>query len=201
MKRPVLTRWFRRLLPFVALLILLLLSHAVWLAALARYLVVAEPPVRADIVLILAGDFTGQRMLAGADLVKRGFAPKALVSGPSGLFGEYESEFAIAFAVRRGYPKSYFIPVPNNSKSTEQEARAIIPELRKLGVHSVDIVTANFHTRRARRVYRAQAPDLEIHMVAATDDSFQPKSWWHDRESRKIFLSEWTKTVANWLGM
>ena len=183
------------------MLIVLLLTHALWLAALARYLVVAGPPAPADVVVVLAGDLTGKRLVTAADLVKHGFAPKVIVSGPSGLFGEHESDYAIAYAVRRGYPESYFIPLPNDSRSTEQEAHDVIRELRKLGAHRVDIVTTNFHTRRARRVYRTQAPDLEIHMVAAQDDAFQPDSWWHDRESRKTFLNEWMKTVGNWLHM
>ena len=195
---------WRWLLAATAVLILVAIAtHAFWLAALARYLVDADPPAPADVVIVLAGDLEGNRIVTGADLVRRGLAPKVLVSGPDGLFGEHESDFAIAYAVRRGYPESYFIPVPNSARSTVAEAQVLIPLARKLGAHRIDLVTSNFHTRRARQVYHEQAPDLEIHIVAAVDrqDPFRPESWWRNRENRKIFLIEWMKTIANWLGM
>ena len=202
MPRPFLSRPRGRFFIAAVLLILLLLvTHTLWMSALARYLVDADAPAPADVVVVLAGDLTGKRLLTGAELVKRGLATKVLVSGPVGLFGAYESDYAIAYAVRRGYPESYFIPVTSKAKSTEQEAGAIISQLRKLGAHRVEIVTTNFHTRRAREVYRKMAPDLELHVIAATDDTFRPEDWWHDRENRKTFLIEWMKTVAHWLGM
>ncbi len=60
-------------------------------------------------IVVLAGDFSGNRILTAGDLVRRGFAPKALVSGPSGEYGLHETDLAIPFAVRHGYPESYFI--------------------------------------------------------------------------------------------
>ena len=68
------------------------------------------------------------------------------------------------------YPESYFVAFPNEARSTAAEAdRRDLAELRKLHAHRIDIVTSNFHTRRAGNIYRAQAPDLEIHVVAAPD--------------------------------
>ncbi len=55
-------------------------------------------------IVVLAGDFSGNRILAAGDLVRRGFASKALVSGTSGEYGMHESDLAIPFAVRHGYP-------------------------------------------------------------------------------------------------
>lgn len=152
-------------------------------------------------VVVLAGDYFGGRILAGADLVRRGLAPKALVSGPGDVYGQYESDLAIAFAVRHGYPESYFVPFPNDSRSTAAEADAVIGELRKLHARRIDIVTSNFHTRRAGNIYRARAGDIEFHLVAVPDPYFSAGGWWKNREGRKTFLVEWEKTVAAWLGM
>ena len=105
MARPILTRLGGRFLIAAVLLILLLfVTHALWLSALARYLVDADAPAPADVVVVLAGDLTGKRLLTGANLVKQGLAPNVLVSGPIGRFDAYESDYAIAFALRRGYP-------------------------------------------------------------------------------------------------
>ena len=176
-------------------------TYRIWLAALGGYLVRAEPPAPADMIVVLAGDFTGNRILRGGELVKQGFSKQALISGPSGAYGLHESDLAIQFAVRRGYPESYFIPLPNDARSTVMEAKTVIAELRRRQARKIDIVTSNFHTRRAGNIFRSQAPDLEIHMIAAADPYFTPDSWWRDRDARKVFLLEWMKTVATWFGM
>jgi uncharacterized SAM-binding protein YcdF (DUF218 family) len=77
----------------------------------------------------------------------------------------------------------------------------VIPELRKLHARKIEIVTSNFHTRRAGNIYRSRAGDMEFHLIAAPDPYFSAGGWWKNREGRKIFLVEWEKTVATWLGM
>lgn len=175
-------------------------SH-LWLSALGGYLVRAERPAHADMIVVLAGDSSGNRILTAGELVRRGFASKALVSGPSGQYGLHETDLAIPFAVRHGYPESYFIPLPNDDRSTRDEAADVLVALRQQRVHSIDVVTSDYHTHRAGNIYRAQAPNLEIHMVAAPDVYFTPDGWWKSREGRKTFLLEWMKTVATWIGM
>jgi uncharacterized SAM-binding protein YcdF (DUF218 family) len=152
-------------------------------------------------IVVLGGDFSGNRILAAGDLVRRGFASKALVSGTSGEYGLHESDLAIPFAVHHGYPASYFIALPNDGRSTRDEADAVIAALNQRNARRVDIVTSDYHTRRAGNIYRAKAPGLDIHMVAAPDIYFTPDGWWKNREGRKTFLLEWVKTVANWFGM
>jgi uncharacterized SAM-binding protein YcdF (DUF218 family) len=172
------------------------------MTALGSFLVDAGPPARADMAVVLAGDHYGRRILKAAELVKQGFAPQALVSGPENCcYGVYESELAIAFAVRHGYPQQYFISVPNPGLSTREEATFMIAELRKHNAHRIDVVTSDYHTRRAGRIYRSLAPDLEIHMVAAPDQYFAPERWWKTREGEKTFVQEWAKTVTSWFGI
>ena len=191
-------RW---LLVLCVLVLLALVTAHFWLEGLGSYLVRAEPPVRADMIVVLAGDFSGNRVLTAGDLVRRGFAPKALISGPSGAYGMYESELAIRFAVSHGFPESYFIPLPNDSRSTRDEAGDVLTALNQRHVQRIDIVTSDFHTRRAGNIFRARAPGLEIHMVAAPDQYFSVDGWWKTRDGRKTFLLEWLKTMASWFGM
>jgi uncharacterized SAM-binding protein YcdF (DUF218 family) len=175
--------------------------HAVILGALGAYLVQAGPPGKADIIVVLAGDSSGNRIVKAADLVRAGYAPRVLVSGPAGMYGFYESELEIRFAEKAGYPESYFLAFPNHSHSTKDEGEVILPELRRMGVRSVLLVTSDFHTHRAGRIYRALAPDMRFIVVAAPDEYFTPDGWWKVREARKTFLFEWMKTVAGWLGL
>jgi uncharacterized SAM-binding protein YcdF (DUF218 family) len=170
--------------------------YAPILAALGGFLVKAGPPQKADIIVVLAGDGFGHRILTAAELVKEGWAPQALVSGPNGMYGNYECDLAIPFAVKAGYPDSYFLHLEHRARSTADEARVIVEKLRAMGVKRVLFVTSNYHTRRSGRIFHRAAPDLDILVVAASDEFFKPDSWWQGRESRKIFLLEWMKTVA-----
>ncbi|HTS50329.1 MAG TPA: YdcF family protein [Bryobacteraceae bacterium] len=192
---------FRWLLAAIFLLALILLTSRLWLALLGGFLVKADAPAPADMIVVLAGDFSGNRILTAADLVRQGLAKQALVSGPGEIYGYHESDLAIPFATRHGYPESYFVALPNDTRSTVSEADVVIAELRRRNAHRVDIVTSNYHTRRAGNIYRSKAKDLEIHMVSAPDRFFEPGSWWKNRDARKTLVIEWMKTVATWLGM
>ena len=185
----------------VVVLALAVATHSWWLAALGRMLVRDEGPARAETAVVLAGDYYGHRIVRAAELVKQGYVPSVLVSGPNMIYGFDECDLEIPFAMKSGYPQGWFIHAPNQSRSTREEAAAILPELRRRGVHRFLLVTSDYHTARAARIYRAAAPDLDIRVVAAPDEYFRANGWWHNREGRKIFLVEWLKTVANSLGI
>jgi len=172
--------------------------HSLLFTALGAYLDQSGPPQNADVVFVLAGDASGHRILKGAELVRQGYAPRVVVSGPAGNYGYYECDLAIPFAVKAGYPESEFVRFPHNALSTREEAAVAAGELRKLGAHRVLLVTSLYHTRRAGGDFRDAAPDLTFIVVAAPDENFTPGGWWHNREARKIFLGEWMKTVASW---
>ncbi len=188
-------------LGLACLLVLSILFRTIILAALGSYLVHSGPPQKADIAVVLGGDSYGNRILTAARLVREGYAPKVLVSGPNGFYGHHECDLAIPFAVKAGYPESYFIHFENEATSTFDEARAIVPELRRLDAKRILLVTSNYHTRRAGGIYRAAAPDMTFFVVAAPDIYFKAESWWHNREGRKVFAVEWMKTVAEWTGV
>jgi uncharacterized SAM-binding protein YcdF (DUF218 family) len=171
------------------------------LSALGAYLVHADAPLHADAALVLAGDGWGHRILTAAQLARDGYVPKVLVSGPDGTYGNHECDLAIPFAVKHGFPQSYFVHVEHRGRSTKAEAKAVLVEIRRRGIQRLVIVTSDFHTRRAGLIFRTLAPDLKILMVAAPDEFFTSDGWWHNREGQKTFLLEWEKTVSNWFGV
>ena len=180
-------------------LALVWLFHAQLLAALGSFLEKSEPPQHAEAAFVAAGDISGHRILKAAELVREGYVSKAIISGPEGMYGFHESDLAIPFAERAGYPESYFRPFPNRALSTNEEAHAAAEEFQKLGVKRVLLVTSDFHTRRAGNLFRAAAPGVDFVVVAAPDDHFSPRGWWRDREGRKTFATEWAKTIGEWL--
>lgn len=160
-----------------------------------------QAPCKADAIVVLAGDLFGLRIEKAGELLREGWAPKVLVSGAGICYGINEGDLAIQMAVRDGYPSTAFFNVPSPGRSTVEEAKYIVPELRRRGVHRFILVTSNFHTGRATRIYHHAVPDIPFCTVAAPDHDFQPDKWWQSRESQKVALIEWLKTFANFLGV
>ncbi len=184
-------------------MLLVLYFMAPWiLTSLGESLVNNQLPQKADAVIVLAGDAVGNRILKGVELVQQGFAPVIYVSGPEGYYGHSEDQMAIEFAVKRGHPSQWFVGVPNHAESTLDEARIMLPILRAKGVRRVLLVTSNFHTARAARIFRRVAtPGMEIVSVAAKDASFAPQGWWSNRRGQKVFFYEASKTFADYVGL
>jgi uncharacterized SAM-binding protein YcdF (DUF218 family) len=188
-----------RWLVFSALLVLILIgvfrNQILW--SLGAMLVNAGPPQKADIVVVLGGDWEGNRILKGAELVREGYAPRVLLSGSGGMYGHYECDLAVEYAASKGYPRDEFIPLHYSALNTVDETRADIRELHKLGVHRVLLVTSEFHTARAGRIFRREAEDMEVHVVASPTPEWENGYWWKEREGRKTWLSEFEKTIAD----
>lgn len=187
------TRW----LLLIAAVAVVAASYPVWLGAAGSYLVYREEPFQAQMAVVLAGGYRGNRILRAAELVREGFVPRVLVSG-TGYYGRSEAELAIDYAVRQGHPREYFLGFAHQAQSTLEEARLVAAELRSLGVKRVLLVTSDYHTRRARACYRKAAPDIELRVIGTADKDF-PKPWWSTRQGRKTVFLEWTKTVSWWL--
>jgi uncharacterized SAM-binding protein YcdF (DUF218 family) len=156
-----------------------------------------EAPEKADIVVVLAGDPAGHRLNKAMDLVRKGYAPRLLLSGPSMIYGVRDSVRAAEYALQHGMSPDQVIPLVRNDASTADEARDIVPELRKLGVRKYLLVTSPSHTGRAARVFRRAAPDLTVRPVAAADPLWCNGYWWTGRECRKTWLLEETKNIAD----
>jgi uncharacterized SAM-binding protein YcdF (DUF218 family) len=168
------------------------------LTALGGYLVLDEPPVKADAVVVLGGDEFGMRTVKGAELVHAGYAPYALLSGPR-LLLTHESELMLEYALKQGYPASLFQQYQHDANSTREEETALASELQRRGIHRILLVTSNYHSRRATYLFHRIAPWLMIQTVDAPDVYFTPSTWWKTRRGRKTFVLEWMKTVATWL--
>ncbi len=190
-------RW---LLAAIALILCALyLTRTAWLEQMGQYLVNTQDPQKAGMIVVIGGDWFGNRILKGAELAKAGYAPKVLVSGNGYLYGSYESDVAVQFAVNHGYDAQFFVPFHHPVNSTREEAEAVIPELRRRGVKKYILVTSEFHTRRAGNIFRKAGPDLQM-VVVACPDTLHWNNWWQDREGRKSFFFEWLKTVTGAFG-
>jgi uncharacterized SAM-binding protein YcdF (DUF218 family) len=195
-----------RLLARLFLFTVLLLAVAFftrdrWLLALGNFLILDEPPLRAEAVLVLAGDDRGDRVRKAAELALGGFGSPVYISGSGNVYGRSYAELARDFAVAKGYPPSTFRIVQHDADSTREEAVILLDRLRADRVRRFNLVTSDFHTRRTRRVFDPLARDFEFRVVAAPTWNFSPNDWWRARPSQKVVFLEYTKTLADYFGI
>jgi uncharacterized SAM-binding protein YcdF (DUF218 family) len=169
------------------------------LTAAGTALVEDDGPGKEQAAVVLGGDYDCSRILKAASLAKAGWVPFVIVSGPQ-AFGGHESDLTVKYAELQGYPPALFRPYPHHFTSTAAEVKGIGQYLRANGMTRILLVTSNYHTHRAARTFRQANPGIAVRVVPAPDQSFTPTAWWMNREGRKTFLLEWTKTVAAWLG-
>ncbi len=160
-----------------------------------EFLVKSDRLERCDAVLVLGGDFLGPRVLKGAELGATGYAPKVLISGPP-YADRRESDDAIEFLVKRGYPRALFTGLPNEAKSTIEEAIALAPQLERLGVHNAILVTRASHSRRASIVFWLFCPKVRFRSVPAVEEVFKTHQWWTDPVSKERVTQEWSKILG-----
>lgn len=159
------------------------------------------PPQKADVIVVLGGDWRGHRILTAARLAREGYAPTVFVGGAANFFGHHESELATTFAVEHGYPREAFVAYSYPALATLDEVAHDADELRKRGVHKLLVVTNPWHTARAMRIFHSVAPDLEAHAVACDDRNWNNGHWWETREGRKQWAFEAIKTTGEFLGL
>jgi uncharacterized SAM-binding protein YcdF (DUF218 family) len=201
----------RRRFGFQFALVLLLLGAAVflwrdvWLAALGGALVHDDGAGKAGIAVVLAGDQWGNRLIKGAELARQGYVPLVLVSGPPGFYGVNEADAAIHFAIVKGYPAEWFIALRHPGLSTREEAEYVLDALQQRHIDSFLLVTSDYHTARARRIFlaaeRRRGGGPELRVVASADRYFSAANWWRNREGRKTAFLEWTKTLTSVFGI
>src|SRR6185503_298684 len=85
----------------LVLALIAFLTRSLWLPSIGYALIRNDGPAKADIAVVLAGDFWGHRVEKAAQLVKQGYVPQALVSGPPGAYGHNEADMAVEFIVHK----------------------------------------------------------------------------------------------------
>jgi len=182
----------------MVLLMLALLLAAVYLARhpLLRlaggWWEVEDQLERADAILVLGDDnFAGERASRSAELYRAGWAPLVVASGR--LLRPYAgvAELIGRDLETRGVPTTAILRFPHRAGNTREEAQILGDLAADRGWRRVLLVTSNYHTRRARYIFRRVfPPQVTILMVSVRDADFDPDSWWESRQGRKLFLLE-----------
>ncbi|PNY80438.1 YdcF family protein [Deinococcus koreensis] len=137
-------------------------------------LTLAEPPVKADAIVVLGGGVQCTaatletsslgRLLRGLELWRAGYAPVVTVSEQSGLLGPPDCPKMSALERRHigalypsGGPQVLTLP---NVTTTRDEAARVRELARARGWTRVLLVTSPSHSRRAAALFRRQGVDV-----------------------------------------
>jgi uncharacterized SAM-binding protein YcdF (DUF218 family) len=192
---------------FVALLFLALFCVALYLARhpLMRFaaegLVVEDKLEKSDAIILLSDDnFYADRATRAAELYRQNLAATVVASGIRLRPYAGISELMTHDLIERGVPKERIVPFPQDADDTREEAEALKTLVAQKGWKSVIIVTSNYHTRRARYIFRKVFPsDVKIAVASASDADFDPSNWYQHRRAVKRFQHEVLGLlVAHW---
>jgi len=167
-------------------------------------------PSHVDAAVVLQGSIVAEKTrLAGAmSLLQRGVAERVLLSVPKeSYWGQSIPPVARAY-LERTYGADLasrvdFCETSAEVNSTGQEAEAELACVQEHHWRSIIIVTSDYHTRRARilwrRMVRRHDPSVNFSVESVADPEFQ-KPWWRQRQSAKIWLGESLKLAWTMLG-
>ncbi len=188
------------------LLATLLLAVALWLVRIpllrgaGRYLNVSDHPQPVDCILVLGGG-CNSRPFAAAALYKAGWSPRVLLTqvkpSPAVEDGIIPPEEAIARAVllRRGVPATAITLLPGPCDSTFDEAERVAGFLAEHPEARVGIVTTDYHTRRARWIFRKVLKQYgdRIIVFGIPADGIDSENWWRTEAGLNAYVNEYVK--------
>lgn len=193
---------------FLAVIVLIALVLRQWGSVL---LTTVDPmPSHVDAAVVLQGSIVAQKVrIAGAMyFLQKGVADRVLIGVPKeSYWGQSIPPVARAY-LQRTYGDDLasrvdFCETSAKVNSTAEEAEATMSCIREHNWHSVAIVTSDYHTRRARILWRRTVqqddPTMHVSMESVSDPEFQ-KPWWRHRQSAKIWLGESLKLGCTILG-
>lgn len=191
------------------IIIVLIAVVATIFFTVGSWLVVEDPLVHADVIVVLSGRLP-ERAVEAARVYKSGYADQVWITPPISPVEELKS-MKIAYLgedfynekvlMAQGVPPDAIRILDHPDANTEAEVRQIQADLRDLKFHSVIIVTSKPHTRRVRTIWRklvGSDPNMMVHY--AQDDVYDGAHWWrHTRDALDV-VRETLGLMNAWAG-
>jgi uncharacterized SAM-binding protein YcdF (DUF218 family) len=183
------------------ILSVLMLSAILWSAALAWFVHtmpaqndVADTKVGALVVLTGGED----RVEYGLTMLADGMAPVLFISGVGAKATEEEmlSSHATANVRERIYEAGAEIILDHEAKSTVSNADQAANFIRKRGITTIRLITANYHMKRSMREFRNAIPEITILADPVFPSGFRRDEWWQHENTRRLVFSEFHKYFA-----
>lgn len=182
---------------------LLGLAAMVWAP---RWLVVDDVLRPAEAIVVLNGN--PARAVRAAELYHRGLAPAVWVGRPESRLPQAVLDLGIAYVpeeqeyrailLKLGVPDSAIHLYGHGHVSTVEEAEDLRRALGP-GPHTLILVTAPAHTRRAKAAIARALPEATLMATPASLEPL-PRDWWKERRASLSVVLETVKSVYFHLG-
>ena len=180
-----------------ALLIIVAVTHRLWLEAIARFLIVDDELSPADAIVVLGGGGK-ERIEHGVKLYNSGYAARIIMTGMvhnlPGVTTTWAG-FAMQEAVALGVPEDVIIP-EEQAIDTDENAEYVKEIMVDRGLKSAIVVSSPYHMRRARAIFRKVFKDqagISLQFSSVEDSSFQVQGWWKRKRDRSRVIWEYRR--------
>lgn len=199
----------RRWLVWAGILTVLAVAGIIAFLTIGRWLVVQDPLMHADSIVVLSGRLP-ERALEAARLYHAGYADQVWISQPISpaeqlktmkivYLGEdfYNEKVLLA----QGVPVDAIHILDQPSANTEEEVREISQILRRNNSHNVIVVTSKPHTRRVRTIWNKLVGSDPRAIVRFTNgDPFDGAHWWRHTQDGLDVVRETLGLLNAWAG-
>lgn len=167
------------------------------LPVLPGWFVRADPPAPCDVIVVSGSDPEGSTEVEGARLWHRGLGRFLLCAGRPAAWHVEEDEVMARHAQSLGVPTERILrfPIPfsdaPDAGTLREEIRRLRPFLRRRGVRSALVLSAELQSRRESlllRPWRRAGIRVLVHPVAGPE--FHAAGWWRRRMDTKVVVSE-----------
>jgi len=199
----------RRRLIWAGILIVLAAIGFLVFFDIGQWLVVQDPLVHADAIVILSGQLP-DRAIEAARLYHAGYAEQVWVSQPISpaeelktmkIFYLGEDFYNEKVLLAKRVPADAIRILERPSANTEEEVREIDQMLRRNNSHNVIIVTSKAHTRRVRTIWnRLVGSDPHAIVRFANDDPYDGAHWWRHTHDALDIVRESLGLLNAWAG-
>jgi len=199
----------RRWLVLGGILIALAAAGTLVFLTIGQWLVVQDPLVHADVIVVLSGHIP-DRALEAARLYHAGYAEQVWVSQPTSpaeelktmkIFYLGEDFYNEKVLLAQGVPADSVRALDHPIENTEEEVREISETLRHSNFHHVILVTSKPHTRRVRSIWRKLVgSDPGVIVRFAADDPYDGAHWWRHTHDALDIVRETLGLINVWAG-
>ncbi len=159
-----------------------------------RFLIVNNPQP-SDVIVVLAGE-TDRRPERALELLSQHYAPRVLLDVPAAAKIYKPTILEIAGEYVQQLPEKHSVSIcPIVGLSTKTEARDVAQCLKQWDVHSVLLVTSDYHTRRALSTFQHELRGVRCSAASATDPRQFGINWWQHRQWAKLNFGEWIRLL------
>jgi uncharacterized SAM-binding protein YcdF (DUF218 family) len=199
----------RRWLVRAGILTVLTIGGIIVFLTIGQWLVVQDPLVHADAIVVLSGRLP-ERALEAARLYHAGYAEQVWISQPVSPAGELktmkifylgEDFYNEKVLLAKGVPVDAIHILDQPSANTEEEVREISQILHRNNSHNVIVVTSKAHTRRVRTIWnKLVGSDPRAIVRFTNDDPYDGAHWWRHTHDGLDVVRETLGLLNAWAG-